>query len=482
MFDVRPVGYLVGLMVLAVGGTMLLPLAVDLVEGRGHWPVFAESMIFTCLTGGLVALSCRNAVGPGLSIQQAFLLTTTVWVTVPLFGALPFLLGETDLGFVDALFEAMSGVTTTGTTVIAGLDDLPSGLLLWRGLLQWLGGLGIVIVALVFLPEMRVGGMQFFRSEGFDTFGKALPRTIDISKGVINVYLLLTAVCALAYLTLGMGAFDAVVHALTTVATGGFSTRDASFSGYPAGVQYASVLFMILATLPFVRLMQGVQGHLRPLLADTQVQTYLRWIGYALVLVILHEGIVTGRFDEAGLRTRLFNTVSIFSGTGYGDGNVLVWGSFPFVVLIAVGAIGGCTGSTGCAIKIFRYQLMLRALGQQARRIFYPSSVMVLRHEGRAVGDEVLHSVMLLFTVYILSLGVFSVALELTGLSVIESVTGAWTAIFNIGPAFGPGVGATGSVDGFPDMAKALMILAMLMGRLEILAVVVLLLPRFWRQ
>ena len=236
----------------------------------------------------------------GLSIQQAFLLTTTVWVTVPLFGALPFLLGETDLGFVDALFEAMSGVTTTGTTVIAGLDDLPSGLLLWRGLLQWLGGLGIVIVALVFLPEMRVGGMQFFRSEGFDTFGKALPRTIDISKGVINVYLVLTAVCALAYLTLGMGAFDAVVHALTTVATGGFSTRDASFSGYPAGVQYASVLFMILATLPFVRLMQGVQGHLRPLLADTQVQTYLRWIGYALVLVILHELLATGRLDEAG--------------------------------------------------------------------------------------------------------------------------------------------------------------------------------------
>ena len=482
MFDVRPVGYLVGLMVMAVGATMSLPLAVDLAEGRGHWPVFAESMILTCLTGGLVALACRNAAGPGLSIHQAFLLTTTVWVTVPLFGALPFLLGETDLDLIDALFEAMSGVTTTGTTVIVGLDDLPGGLLLWRGLLQWLGGLGIVIVALVFLPEMRVGGMQFFRSEGFDTFGKALPRTIDISKGVLNVYVVLTIACTLAYLTLGMQVFDATVHALTTVATGGFSTRDASFSGYPGGVQYASVLFMILATLPFVRLMQGVQGHLRPLLADTQVQTYLRWIGYAVLLTVLYEVAVTGWPSEAAMRARLFNTVSIFSGTGYGDGNVLAWGSFPFVVLIAVGAIGGCTGSTGCAIKIFRYQLMLRALGQQARRIFYPSSVMVLRHEGRAVGDEVLNSVMLLFTVYILSLGVFSVALELTGLTVIESITGAWTAIFNIGPAFGPAVGATGAVDGFPDMAKALMILAMLMGRLEILAVLVLLLPRFWQQ
>jgi len=481
MFDVRPVGYLVGLMVMSVGATMLLPLLVDLAEGREHWTVFAESLIVTCLAGGLVALSCRNAMGRGLNIQQAFLLTTTVWVVLPLFGALPFMLGETGLGFVDAFFESMSGLTTTGTTVIAGLDALPRGLLLWRGILQWLGGLGIVIVALVFLPEMRVGGMQFFRSEGFDTFGKALPRTIDISKGVLNVYLVLTLACTFAYLALGMGAFDATVHALTTVATGGFSTRDASFAEYSAGVQYASIVFMILATLPFVRLMQGTQGHLRPLWEDSQVRTYLRWVGYACVLIIGYEIAVTGQINEEGMRARLFNTVSVFSGTGYGDGDLTAWGGFPFVILIAVGAIGGCTGSTGCSIKIFRYQIMLRALGQQARRIFHPSSVMVLRHEGRRVEDEVLQSVMLLFTVYILSLGLFSVALELTGLTLIESVTGAWTAIFNIGPAFGPSVGATGSVQAFPETAKALMLLAMLMGRLEILAVLVLLLPRFWR-
>jgi trk system potassium uptake protein TrkH len=468
-------------MVLAMSGTMLLPLLVDLAEGREHWTVFAESMIVTGLIGGLVALSCRNAIGQGLSIQQAFLLTTTVWVVLPLFGALPFMLGETRLGLVDALFESMSGMTTTGSTVIAGLDDLPKGLLLWRSILQWLGGLGIVIVALVFLPEMRVGGMQFFRSEGFDTLGKALPRTIDISKGVLNVYLVVTLACTFAYLALGMGVFDATAHALTTVATGGFSTRDASFGAYSAELQYACIVFMILATLPFVRLMQGMQGQMRPLWQDSQVRTYLRWIGYASVLIVGYEVAITGHIDEEGLRARLFNMVSIFSGTGYGDGDVTAWGSFPFVILIAVGAIGGCTGSTGCSIKIFRYQLMLRALGQQARRIFHPSSVMVLRHEGRRVEDEVLQSVMLLFTVYILSLGLFSVALELTGLTLIESVSGAWTAIFNIGPAFGPSVGATGSLQAFPDAAKVLMILAMLMGRLEILAVLVLLLPRFWR-
>ncbi|MBC7132513.1 MAG: TrkH family potassium uptake protein [Roseovarius sp.] len=481
MFDVRPVGNLVGLMVLAMGLTMALPLMVDIAEGRGHWPVFLESMIVTCLSGGLVALACRDSVGQGLDIRQAFLLTTTVWVVLPLFGALPFMFGATQLAFVDAFFESMSGMTTTGTTVIAGLATLPKGLLLWRGILQWLGGLGIVIVALVFLPEMRVGGMQFFRSEGFDTLGKALPRTIDISKGVLNIYLGLTAVCTLSYIALGMGAFDATVHALTTVSTGGFSTSDSSFGAFPGAPQYACVLFMVLASLPFVRMMQGVQGNLRPLLQDTQVRTYIRWLFYAFAALAAYDILALGQFEEARLRERLFNVVSVFSGTGYGDGDVTAYGHFPFAILIIVGAIGGCTSSTGCSIKIFRYQIMLRALGQQARRIFHPSSVLVLRHEGRRVEDEVLQSVMLLFTMYILSLGLFSVALELTGLTLMESITGAWTAIFNIGPAFGPSVGPTGSVQAFPEAAKALMILAMLMGRLEIIAVIVLLLPRFWR-
>jgi len=427
-------------------------------------------------------VACRNSGGRGLTIQQAFLMTALTWVVLPLFGALPFMLGATQLGFIDAFFESMSGVTTTGTTVIAGLDTLPKGLLLWRGILQWLGGLGIVIVALVFLPEMRVGGMQFFRTEGFDTFGKALPRTIDISKGVLNVYLGLTVICMLSYLLLGMGAFDATVHALTTISTGGFSSSDQSFGAFPGAPQYACVVFMILGTLPFVRMMQGVQGNMRPILQDSQVRTYLRWIFYAVALVVLYEVATAGRLDVQGLRERLFNVVSVFTGTGYGAGDVTAWGAFPFVLLIAVGAIGGCTGSTGCAIKIFRYQLMLRAIGQQARRIFHPSSVMVLRHEGRRVEDDVLQSVMLLFTCYVLSLGFFSVALELTGLTVMESITGAWTAIFNVGPAFGERVGPTGAIDAFPDAAKALIIFAMLLGRLEILAVIVLLVPTFWRS
>ncbi|MBZ0122863.1 MAG: TrkH family potassium uptake protein [Roseovarius sp.] len=482
MDDIRPVGYIIGLAVMTLGLTMALPLAVDVAEGREHWPVFVESALLSIMIGGLVALACRNGVREGLTIRQAFLLTTGVWAVLPFFGALPFLLGATEASFTDAYFEAMSGLTTTGTTVFEGLDGLPRGLLLWRGILQWLGGLGIVIVALVFLPIMRVGGMQFFTSEGFDTFGKVLPRAVDISKGVLNVYLLLTVGCVLSYIALGLPAFDATVHALTTVSTGGFSTHDASFGVFGAAAQYACVVFMILASMPFVRLMQGVNGDFQPFLRDPQARAYLLWIFYAFAFVVLYELAVSGHLTEAKVRERLFNLASIFSGTGYGDGDLMAWGAGPFMVLIIAGAIGGCTGSTGCSVKIFRYQILFRAIGLQLKRIFNPHGVFVMRYGGRRVEEDVLQSVMTLLTLYVLLFGLFTVALELTGLDFIESVTGAWTALYNIGPAFGPVVGPSGAIHGFPDAAKWLMSLAMLVGRLEVVSVLVLVLPAFWRN
>lgn len=482
MLDLRPVGYVVGLLVGTLGLTMLFPMLVDIAEGRGHWPVFAESAILTILVGGLVSLACQNRVAEGLSIQQAFLLTVGVWVILPTFGTLPFMLGATQASFTDAMFEAMSGVTTTGSTVFEGLDTLPKGLLLWRGILQWLGGLGIVIVALAFLPVMRVGGMQFFRSEGFDTFGKVLPRTIDISKGILNVYLALTLLCALSYIVLGLDPFEATVHALTTVSTGGFSTTDQSFGAFAGLPQYASVVFMILASMPFVRLMQGLRGDIKPFFADSQARAYFRWILYACLAVVAYEFMVSESLSEEKVRVRLFNVVSIFSGTGYGDGDVTAWGGMPFVILIIVGAIGGCTGSTGCSIKIFRYQLLISAIRMQATRIFSPHKVTVLRHDGRAVGDDVLQSVILLFTTYVLFFGLFAVALALTGLTMSDALTGAWTAIFNVGPAFGELVGPSGALTAYPPEAKWVMIAAMLMGRLEVVAVVVLFLPVFWRE
>lgn len=285
MFDLRPVGYVIGLLVAALGASMLVPMALDLIAGNGHWPAFLESAILSGLVGGLTAIACANGVGDRLNIQQTFLLTTGVWLALPVFAALPFVFGATEARYVDAFFEAMSGLTTTGSTVFTGLETLPPGLLLWRGMMQWFGGVGIIVVAMVFLPELRIGGMQIFRSEGFDTIGKILPRATQIASRISVIYLGLTGACALTYLILGMTGFDAVVHAMTTVATGGFANSDASFGAFPAAMEYAATLFMLLAALPFVRYVQLVAGTARPLLHDPQVRAFFATVA-VIVLII----------------------------------------------------------------------------------------------------------------------------------------------------------------------------------------------------
>ncbi len=481
MLDPRPVGYVIGLLVAVLGLTMIPPMLVDIAEGREHWPVFFESAVITFLTGGLVALACQNARRQEIGIRQGFLLTVGTWVALPAFAAIPFMLGATDARFVDAMFEAMSGLTTTGTTVFAGLDGLPKGLLLWRGILQWLGGLGIVIVAMLFLPIMRVGGMQFFKNEGFDTFGKVMPRAIDISKALLATYLALTLLCVFTYIALGMDPFEATVHAMTTVSTGGFSTTDDSFTVYGGPIHYAAVLFMFLASVPFVRLMLIGSGQVSPLLRDFQVQAYAGAILASIVLIFAMRVALGEPFDEDHFRHIAFNVVSIFSGTGYGDGDVTLWGAAPLVVLLVVGAVGGCTGSTGCSLKVFRYLVLFKALGAQLRLIGSPHRIVAPRLGGRPIERDVIESVMLIFTMFILTLGLMALALALTGLPFMEATTGAWTAIFNIGPAFGELVGDSGALTDFPDSAKYIMTFGMLIGRLEIVVVYVLFTATFWR-
>lgn len=481
MIDIRPVGYVIGLLVAVLGVTMLAPMALDLLDGNPNGAAFFEASVITILIGAMMALACANGAGEGLTIQQSFLLTTGLWVVLPLFGALPLMIGAPGVGLTDAYFEAMSGLTTTGSTVLSGLDDLPRGTNLWRGILQWLGGLGIVIVAMVFLPVMKVGGMQYFRSEGFDTLGKILPRALDISSALIRIYLALTASCLVAYLALGMTPYDGVVHALTTVSTGGFSSSDLSFGKYSGPAEYAGALFMLAASLPFVRFVQLASGSARPFFQDPQVQAYLRWTFYAVAAISLYRMVHEGIGLSQAAREVTFNVVSTFSGTGFASENVLEWGPFPMVVLLIVGIIGGCTSSTGCSIKIFRYLVLIEAIKLQIRRIHSPSRVSPMKLGGRTLEDDVVNSVIVLFAMFILTFGLVSVLLTLTGLQTGTAITAAWTSVFNIGPAFGPEVGPTGAMDQFPASAKWLMAFAMLLGRLELLSVVVLVLPRFWR-
>ena len=481
MIDIRPVGYVTGLLVAALGLTMALPLLVDLAEGREHWPVFAESMVLTVLIGGLVALASRNGLREGLTLQQTFLLTSGVWIILPVFAALPLMIGATDLSFTDAFFEAMSGLTTTGSTVITGLDTLPKGLLLWRGILQWLGGIGIIVVAMVFLPELRVGGMQIFRSEAFDTMGKILPRATQISGQISVIYIGLTLACTLTYMMLGMDAFDATVHALTTTSTGGFSNYDASFGTFSGPAEYAASLFMILAALPFVRYVQLLNGHAGPFFADTQTRAFL---GTIAVLVLVTAIVLTTIFPhhwEQAVREALFNITSIISGTGYASVDYMQWGPFLITMFFFIGLIGGAAGSTACSVKIFRYQILFSSIRTQIRRTTYPHGVFEPRFDGRPVPDDVLNSVMAFFMFFVVTLGLTAVALSLTGLDFMTSLSGAATAMGNIGPGLGEIIGPSGNFATLNDTAKWILALAMWIGRLELMAVFALFTLQFWR-
>ncbi len=376
----------------------------------------------------------------------------------------------------------MSGLTTTGATVFSGLDDLPEGILVWRAILQWLGGVGIIVVAMVFLPELRVGGMQIFRSEGFDTMGKILPRAAQIAQQISVLYLALTFVCAVSFLGAGMEVFDAILHALTTVSTGGFSTRDASFAAFPAAAQMVCVVFMILAALPFVRFVQLVNGDPLALLRDSQVRAMIVVLALTVMAITFVLWLRAEGASLEALQAVLFNTTSLLTGTGYASADYMGWGSFAIVALFFTGLIGGCAGSTACSIKIFRYQLLFASVSAQVRQIYSPSGIFTPRYEGRRVSDDVVNSVMSFFVIFLVTLAVLSILLSMTGLDVITSVSGAASALANIGPGLGDVIGPTGNFATLNDLAKWLLCIAMLLGRLELLAVLVLFTRAFWRS
>jgi trk system potassium uptake protein TrkH len=481
MFDLRPVGYVTGLLVACLGGTMLLPMLVDIYYRNGNWPIFLETGILTAACGTLLALACANGVRERLTIQQTFLLTTGVWLVLPVFGALPFMLGQPGASLTDAFFEAMSGMTTTGSTVFTRLEYLPEGTRLWRSMMQWFGGIGIIVVAMVFLPELRVGGMQIFRSEAFDTGGKVLPRAAQIASRISVIYLVLTVVNVIAYSAAGMGVFDALNHALTTISTGGFSTYDASFGAFPGAAEYVATVFMILASLPFVRYVQIVAGTAQPILRDTQIRTYLWIIAIIVTVMAAYRVLTSGAAPEAAFREGLFNVTSIITGTGYSSADYQAWGAFPVVTFFFIGLIGGCAGSTTCSVKVFRYQLLFASIRAQIGKIHSPHGIFTPRYEGRPVGQDVLDSVMSFFMIFVVLLGVISVLLALTGLDTVTSVSGAAAALANIGPGLGPQIGPAGNFAGLSDSAKWILSIAMLIGRLEIMAVLVILTARFWR-
>ncbi len=482
MIDIRPVAYVIGRILIVLAIVMLLPAIADARNGSDNWRAFIQSGVTTGIIGVLVVLTTRNRLRGALGVKQAYLLTVGIWTLVPLFGGLPFWIGAPRLPFEDAYFEAVSGITTTGATMITGLDRLPTGLLIWRGMLNWLGGLGIAFIAMIFLPVMRVGGMQFFRTEGFDTFGKELPRADDIARQLAGVYIGLTVFCILAYQFIGMTPLDAVVNGLTTISTGGFSSSDLSFAKYPGAGEYAGTIFMLLGSLPYIRYVQLVNGSARPLWQDEQVRAYLRWLLTAVVIVTLWRVSVSDQGLEPAFRESLFNLTSIMSSTGYGSGTFASWGAFVLIVAYVLGTVGACSGSSAAGLSVFRVQLAMAALRQQIGQIISPNSVTLVKYEHRRVGMDVLDAIIMFITGYILLLGTMTVALTLFGVDTVSAMFGVWTTLGNVGYGFGPLVARTGTFIDYPAGAVAVMTLAMILGRLGLLAIMVVVLPSFWRR
>jgi len=482
VIDVRPVGYLMGWLVASLGASMALPMLADLLHGNRNAHVFATTAILTVVVGALISLSCSGRGHTAIGRQQGFLLTTGIWVVFPAFGALPFWLGAPHASFTDAMFEAMSAITTTGSTVFVGLERLPAGTLLWRGILQWFGGLGIVVVALIFLPALKVGGMQLFRSEAFDTLGKILPRAGEIAFRLTAIYLTLSLLCFLGYVLAGMNHFDAAVHAMTTVSTGGMANTDASFIPYAPLAHYVAVVFMILAALPFIRFVQLASGTARPLVRDTQVHAFLVVIAITVAALSAWLVLVVRLPPEGTIREVLFNIVSVITGTGFTSTDYNLWGPLAMTVFFVIGLVGGCSGSTVFSVKVFRYQLLLSAISAQVKQLHSPSRIFNVRYEGRPVEADVMDSVIAFFMLFYLTLAISALLLVLVGLEPITAITGAATALANIGPGLGPEIGPVGNFAGLPAAAKWVLTVTMLLGRLEIMSVLVLFTAGFWRD
>ena len=415
-----------------------------------------------------------------LTLRQAYVLTFLAWLAVPAFGALPLVFSELELSYTDAFFETMSGVTTTGSTVLVGLDTMPHSILLWRALMQWLGGVGIIVMAIAILPWLRSGGMQLFRAESSDRSDKPMPRLAAITAALCGVYVTASVVCAIAYHLAGMSVFDAIAHSMATLATGGFSTRDLSFIDYSVSAQWVGTVFMIVGALPFLLYVRAVRGDWA-ILRDRQTQIMLLLLTAAVVALALWMHLHGGRPLAEALRLAAFNATSVMTTTGFASDDFNLWGSFAIGVFFYLMFIGGCTGSTSGAIKVFRFRVLFIVLRSYLSRRFMPHAVAHPSYDGKELSGDVVEGVMAFLAVYFLTVAIAALALGAFGLDWLTALSGAVQAIGNVGPGLGPIIGPAGNFASLPDGAKWILAFAMLLGRLELFTVLVLMTPGFWR-
>ena len=478
----KTVFFLIGVLLIVLGTSMLAPYFIQVMyEENSH--SFISSSFVTIFIGILFVLANLEKEFK-LNLRQTFLFSTLAWLMIAIFGSLPFLLSANEFTISEAFFESMSGITTTGATIISDLDNSPKSILLWRAIMQWLGGIGIVVMAITILPLLKVGGMQLFKMEGPDSTEKILPRTIEVAAIIISTYLALTFFCGLFYWLFGMTIFDSVCHAMTTIATGGFSTHNDSIGFFKnSNIEIIASLFIILGSIPFISYLKFSQGNRKIFFRDVQIKglIYLLSISTAIMfLYLLFINFESSLIDK--VRISSFNVISILSGTGYVTDDFGLWGKFSLIFFLFLMFIGGCAGSTACGIKIFRLQMLLIFLKDQIKKLVYPNSVIITKYNNQKISDDFIKSIIIFIFTFLFIFLIIAMLLSISGLDFITSISGAASSISNVGPGLGDMIGPNGNYKALPDLSKWILTAGMLLGRLELFAVLVLFFPSFWRN
>ena len=478
----KTVFFLIGVLLIVLGLSMLAPYSMQVIYKENSHSFISSS--FVTIFIGILCVLANLEKDLKLDLRQTFLFSTLAWVTVAIFGSLPFLLSNQSFTFSDAFFESMSGITTTGATIISDLDNSPKSILLWRAIMQWLGGIGIVVMAITILPLLKVGGMQLFKMEGPDTTEKILPRTIEVAAIIISTYITLTIICGFFYWVFGMTIFDSICHAMTTIATGGFSTHNDSIGFFKnSNIEIVASVFIILGSIPFITYLKFSQGQRKIFFQDVQIKGLIYLLGFSIAIMFVYLLFInyeSNIFDK--IRISSFNVISILSGTGYVTDDFGLWGKFSLIFFLFLMFIGGCAGSTACGIKIFRLQMLLIFLKNYVRKLIYPNSVTITKYNNHKISDDFIRSVILFIFSFLFIFLIISMLLSISGLDFVTSISGAASSISNVGPGLGEIIGPDGNYKSLPNLSKWILASGMLLGRLELFAVLVLFFPSFWRN
>ena len=481
MSNYKTVFFTLGILQIILGISMVIPILTQIIYSEMD-SSFIGAAIISVIFGVLFFLSNLNH-DKKLNLQQAFLLTALSWLTIAIFGSLPFIFSNLELSITDSFFESMSGITTTGSTIISNLQEAPKSILLWRAMLQWLGGIGIIVMAITLMPIMNVGGMQLFKISSNDSSEKLLPKSKEVALRLIYVYLTLTTFCALTYRIFGMSIFDSITHSMTTIATGGFSNYNESIGHFNSlSIEISSMIFIILGSLPFIAYIKFLNGDKKIFFLDTQIKSFIKIIIFSVILLSLYMLFYTSDFSFINLRPIFFNVISILTGTGYVTGEFDVWGSFPLVFFLMLMFIGGCAGSTTCGIKIFRIQILYVFVVNQLKKIIYPKGIFLIKYDKNTIDDKFMASIISFIFLYLVIFFLLTALLTLSGLDFVTSISGAATSISNVGPGLGSTIGPSGNFANLPEFSKWILSFGMILGRLELFAILVLFLPSFWKD